>query len=104
MMGMDSAQYHRFRQDNMNVRVQIAVMYGLANDHFQYLFCHCLLSKRAKTSYLNQKYDEKVEVGHSPELLKHVLGDKVPKCVLENMNTSGLVKKEQKKPENIFHQ
>lgn len=39
-----------------------------------------------KTSYLNQKYDEKIEVGHSPELLKHVLGDEVPKCVLEDTN------------------
>lgn len=39
-----------------------------------------------KPSYLNQKYDEKVEVGHSPELLKHILGDEVPKRVLENMN------------------
>lgn len=33
--------------------------------------------------YLNQKYDEKVEVGDSPELLKHILWDEVPKRVLE---------------------
>lgn len=39
-----------------------------------------------KTSYLNQKYDEEVEVGDSPELLKHVLWDEVPKCVLEDTN------------------
>lgn len=33
--------------------------------------------------YLNQKYDEKVEVGNSSELLKQILGDEVPEGVLE---------------------
>lgn len=37
--------------------------------------------------YLNQKYDEKVEVGNSPELLKHILRDEVPKCVLETRDS-----------------
>lgn len=36
-----------------------------------------------KSFYLNQKYDEEVEVSHSPELLKHILGDEVPKRVLQ---------------------
>lgn len=33
--------------------------------------------------YLNQKYDEKVEIGNPPELLKQVFWDEVPKCVLK---------------------
>lgn len=42
-------------------------------------------------SHLNQKYDEEVEVGHSPKLLKHIFGDKVPKRVLEeDMKGRGL--------------
>lgn len=36
--------------------------------------------------YLNKKDDEKVEVGDSPELLKHILWDEVPKRVLETRN------------------
>ena len=36
-----------------------------------------------RSFYLNQKDDEKVEVGDSPELLEHIFGDEVPKCVLE---------------------
>lgn len=38
---------------------------------------------RINIFYLNQKYDEKVEVGNSPELLEHIFRDEVPKCVLE---------------------
>lgn len=38
---------------------------------------------KTRLSHLNQKYDEEVEVGDSPELLKHILGDEVPKRVLE---------------------
>lgn len=33
--------------------------------------------------YLNQENDEKVKVGDSSELLKHVLGDEVPERVLQ---------------------
>lgn len=40
-----------------------------------------------KAFYLNQKYDEEVEVSHSPELLKHILGDEVPKRVLETWDS-----------------
>lgn len=40
-----------------------------------------------KRFYLNQKYDEKVEVGDSPELLKHILRDEVQKCVLGRHET-----------------
>lgn len=38
---------------------------------------------KIRVSHLNQKYDEEVEVGHSPKLLKQIFGDKVPKRVLE---------------------
>lgn len=34
--------------------------------------------------YLNKEDDEEIEVGYSSELLKQILGDKVPYCVLEN--------------------
>lgn len=45
---------------------------------------------KTRFSHLNQKYNEEVEVGHSPELLKHILGDEVPKRVLkEDMKRSG---------------
>lgn len=45
------------------------------------------MSEKRNGFYLNQKYDEKVEVGDSPELLKHILGDEVPKCVLETQDS-----------------
>lgn len=39
--------------------------------------------RKEKSFYLNQKYDEEVEIGDSPELLKHIFGDEVPKRVLK---------------------
>lgn len=44
-----------------------------------------------KYSHLDQEYDQKVEVGYSPELLKHILWDEVPKCVLKRKNTVSCV-------------
>lgn len=38
--------------------------------------------------YLNQKYDEKIEVGNSSELLEHILWDEVPKRVLQTKQTT----------------
>ena len=43
----------------------------------------CKRKKKKKSFYLNQKYDEEVEIGDSPELLKHIFGDEVPKRVLK---------------------
>ena len=46
---------------------------------------------KGKSFYLNQKYDEEVEVSHSPELLKHILGDEVPKRVLETRDSQHFI-------------
>lgn len=41
----------------------------------------------AERFYLNQENDEEVKVGDSPELLEHVLGDEVPKRVLQKQKS-----------------
>ena len=33
-------------------------------------------------AYLNDCYAEEVEVGNTPKLLKEILGDEIPYCVL----------------------
>lgn len=38
--------------------------------------------KREQKTYLDQKYHQEVEVGNSPELLKKIFWDEVPKSVL----------------------
>lgn len=54
-------------------------LFALCAQVLDYLF---KARRPCSTSHLHQKNDQEVEVGDSPELLKQILGDEVPECVL----------------------